>query len=106
MSYSRSQANSFVELQAGKVGPVQCFFDDEEVKFAFEVFEIVDIVRLNLDDTVYADQASKLEPLGYVVEKTSRQKIKKLDSIKCKLIRFVFQDLIYFIKMMSHFDHD
>ena len=64
LSYSRSQANSFVELQDGKVNQVHCFFDDEEVKFAFEVFEIVDRVRLNLVETVYAEQASKLEPLA------------------------------------------
>ena len=94
MSHSRSQANSFVELQDGKVGQVHCFFDDKEVKFAFEVFEIVDLVRLNLDDTVYAEQASKLEPPAYIVEKTSRRKKKKLDSKKCKLIHFVSKDLI------------
>ena len=105
MSHSRSQANSFVELQDGKVGQVHCFFDDEEVKFAFEVFEIVDLV-INSDDTVYAEQASKLEPLAYIAEKTSRPKKKKVDSKKFKLIPFVSKDLIYFIKMMSHFEHD
>ena len=106
MSYSRSQANSLVELQDGKVGQIHCFFDDEEVKFAFEVFKIIDVVSLNLDKTVYAERASILETLAYIVEKTSRQKIKKLDSFKCKLIRFIFKDLIYFIKVMSHFEHD
>ena len=77
MSHSRSQANSFVELQDGKVGQVHCFFDDEEVKFAFEVFEIVDLVRLNLDDTVYAEQASNFEPLAYIVEKLPVEKKKE-----------------------------
>ena len=46
------------------MGQTHCFFDDEEIRFAFEVFEIVDVVRLNLDELVYAEQASKLEPLG------------------------------------------
>ena len=69
------------------------FFDDEEVKFAFEVFEIVDIVRINLNETVYAEQASKLEPLAYIVEKTSRRKLNKLDSIS----------LIVVINLLSSF---
>ena len=106
MSYSRSQANSFVELQVGKVGQTHCFSENEEVKFAFEVFEIVDVVRLNLKETMYAEQAGSFEPLAYIVEKTFRREIKKLDIIKRKLIRFVCKDLIFFIKMMSHFEHD
>ena len=55
---------------------------------------------------MYAEQAGNFEPLAYIVEKTSRRKIKKLDIIKCKLKRFVCKDLIYFIKMMPHFEHD
>ena len=43
------------------MGQTHCFFDEEEIRFAFE---IVDVVRLNLDELVYAEQASKLEPLG------------------------------------------
>ena len=43
------------------------------------MFEEVDVVRLNLDETVYAEQASKLEPLAHIVEKTSRRKMKKLE---------------------------
>ena len=43
------------------------------------MLKIIDVVRLNLDETVYAEQASKLnKPLAYIVEKTSRRKKKKL----------------------------
>ena len=108
--YTRSEANKFVSLPEGNeilVGQIFLFIDKESVILcAVQVYNILDKFALDLSSTGFHGQDNKLKPLGYRVEKSTEVRVFKCCSINNKLILFPFLNNLYFINVLTHFEHD
>ena len=85
------------------VGQILLFL---EVLCAVQLYNILDKLALDLSSTEFHGQDNKLKPLGYRVEKSTEVRVFKCCSINNKLILFPFLNNLYFINVLTHFEHD
>ena len=104
VSYGRgSNADNFVAAVFDDdifVGEILFFYRDPTTGCLVRKFEIVKKIKLVETDI-------KLEvPFGFIVGKEIENIEIPLNAIRCKLFRFVFQDSVYLISMLKHYEHN
>ena len=89
------------------VGQILLFIEKESVILcAVQLYNILDKLALDRSSTEFHGQDNKLKPLGYRVEKSTEVRVFKCCSISNKLILFHFLNNLYFINVLTHFEHD
>ena len=110
VSYRRSQSNSFILFSDHGIEAAQIllFFDIRggQTMGYVQMFKIVEIVDLDLIGTEFSSHQGELEPLAYIVQQTSKQKIIEISAVQNKLLKFEYKHSIYLIKLLKHFEHD
>ena len=104
VSYGRgSNADNFIAAVFDDnifVGKILFFYRNQTTGCVVLKFEIVKKIKLVETDI-------KLEvPFGFIVGKDIENIEIPLNAIKCKLFRFVFQDSVYLISMLKHYEHN
>ena len=108
--YTRSESNSFVssssenEILLGQI--LFSIEQDSVIMCAVQLYDVVDKIALDLSSTDFCERKSNFEHLGYLVEKSSEVRVLNCILIDSKLIPFLFLDNLYFIHVLTHFEHD
>ena len=108
--YTRSESNSFVSFFSENgilVGQILLFIQqDSVIMCAVQLYDVVDKIVFDFSSTDFLERKSNLKPLGYLVEKSSEVRVLKCSLIDSKLFPFSFLDNLYFIHVLTHFEHD
>ena len=108
--YTRSESNSFVSFSSENeilVVQILLFIEqDSVIMCVVQLYDVVDKIVLDLSSTDFRERKINFEPLGYLVEKSSEVRVLKCSLIDSKLIPFLFLDNLYFIHVLTHFEHD
>ena len=108
--YTRSESNSFVSFSSENeilVGQILLFIEQDSVFMcAVQLYDVVDKIVLDLSSTDFRERKINFKPLGYLVEKSSEVRVLMCSLIDSKLIPFLFLDNLYFIHVLTHFEHD
>ena len=105
--YARGSANSFVEIETtpNTVGQILAFYDNGSVNCLVKVYEVVEVISIDLEGTRFSSYADSFVPMGYAVEETENTIHCAVGKISGKFVHFLF-DQLYVIKILKHFEHD
>ena len=109
LSYRRSNSNSFVLLREDppEAAQILLFFEESNsIKCYVECFNVVVVIRLDLQGTVFESAEKLFRPLAYVIGETVEKKQVSVNSITRKLAKFEFRNLVYLLSLLNHFEHD
>ena len=109
LSYRRSNSNSFVLFREDppEAAQILLFFEESNsIKCYVECFNVVDVIRLDLQGTVFESAEKLFRPLAYVIGETVEKKQVSVNSITRKLAKFEFRNLVYLLSLLNHFEHD